>query len=385
MSSGRLLLGATPLGQPSDASPRLAAALATADVVAAEDTRRVRKLAKALDIRIGGRVVSLFDRVEALRVTALLDAINNGATVLVVSDAGTPVISDPGYRLVAACIDAGVSVTCLPGPSAVTTALVMSGLPAEKFCFEGFAPRKGAARRAWLAELAEERRTCVFFESPRRLAACLNDAVEQLGGARPAAICRELTKVHEEVVRGSLDELAIWAAGGVLGEITVVVAGAAPHAELSSLIAQVEEFVAAGIRVKDACSEVAAAHPGVRTRQLYDAVLQSRRETGGPARWRPLGHRSPDRHRHAGSTGNRPTGQRTATGYWRVWKLSARARSIKRACAPNSPGRSPDPRWTSSSTGSVVPLRPGPPLSPDRGEPSHRYPRSYSCAAAGPW
>lgn len=139
MSSGRLLLGATPLGQPSDASPRLAAALATADVVAAEDTRRVRKLAKALDIRIGGRVVSLFDRVEALRVTALLDAINNGATVLVVSDAGTPVISDPGYRLVAACIDAGVSVTCLPGPSAVTTALVMSGLPAEKFCFEGFA------------------------------------------------------------------------------------------------------------------------------------------------------------------------------------------------------------------------------------------------------
>lgn len=133
MSSGRLLLGATPLGQPSDASPRLAAALATADVVAAEDTRRVRKLAKALDIRIGGRVVSLFDRVEALRVTALLDAINNGATVLVVSDAGTPVISDPGYRLVAACIDAGVSVTCLPGPSAVTTALVMSGLPAEKF------------------------------------------------------------------------------------------------------------------------------------------------------------------------------------------------------------------------------------------------------------
>lgn len=144
MSSGRLLLGATPLGQPSDASPRLAAALATADVVAAEDTRRVRKLAKALDIRIGGRVVSLFDRVEALRVTALLDAINNGATVLVVSDAGTPVISDPGYRLVAACIDAGVSVTCLPGPSAVTTALVMSGLPAEKFCFEGFAPRKGS-------------------------------------------------------------------------------------------------------------------------------------------------------------------------------------------------------------------------------------------------
>ncbi|OSC40969.1 16S rRNA (cytidine(1402)-2'-O)-methyltransferase [Mycobacterium decipiens] len=282
MTSGRLLLGATPLGQPSDASPRLVDALASADVVAAEDTRRVRTLAKALDIRIGGRLVSLFDRVEAVRVTALLDAVITGATVLVVSDAGMPVINDPGYRLVAACVDAGVPVTCLPGPSAVTTALVVSGLPAEKFCFEGFAPRKGSARRAWLATLAEERRTCVFFESPRRLAACLRDAAEQLGGARPAAICRELTKVHEEVVRGSLDELAAWASGGVLGEITVVLAGAAPRPDLASLLAQVEEFVAGGIRVKDACSEVAAAHPGVRTRQLYEAVLQSRREAEAP-------------------------------------------------------------------------------------------------------
>lgn len=182
MSSGRLLLGATPLGQPADASPRLIDALAGADVVAAEDTRRVKTLARALDVEISGRVVSLFDRVEALRVTALVDAMRAGATVLVVSDAGLPVINDPGYRLVAACIDAGITVTCLPGPSAVTTALVVSGLPSDKFCFEGFAPRKGAARRAWLASLADEQRTCVFFESPRRLAACLRDAVEQLGG-----------------------------------------------------------------------------------------------------------------------------------------------------------------------------------------------------------
>jgi 16S rRNA (cytidine1402-2'-O)-methyltransferase len=280
MTSGRLLLGATPLGQPSDASQRLIDALASADVVAAEDTRRVRTLAKALDVRIGGRVVSLFDRVEASRVTALVDAIAAGATVLVVSDAGMPVINDPGYRLVAACVDAGVPVTCLPGPSAVTTALVLSGLPSEKFCFEGFAPRKSSARRAWLASLADERRTCVFFESPRRLAACLRDAVEELGGARQAAICRELTKVHEEVVRGSLEELTTWTAGGVLGEITVVLAGATPGADLPSLVEEVENLVAGGIRVKDACSEVAAAHPGVRSRQLYDAVLLARREAG---------------------------------------------------------------------------------------------------------
>ncbi|OBK17644.1 16S rRNA (cytidine(1402)-2'-O)-methyltransferase [Mycobacterium asiaticum] len=282
MTTGRLLLGATPLGQPSDASPRLIEALADADVVAAEDTRRVRNLAKALDVQIGGRVLSLFDRVEATRVAALLDAISAGATVLVVSDAGMPVISDPGYRLVTACVAAGLPVQCLPGPSAVTTALVVSGLPAEKFCFEGFAPRRGSARRTWLATLADERRTCVFFESPRRLAACLRDAVEQLGGARQAAVCRELTKVHEEVVRGSLDELAAWSAGGVLGEITVVLAGATPRADVSTLVtelvAEVENLIAGGIRIKDACSHVAAGYPEVRSRQLYDAVLASRRD-----------------------------------------------------------------------------------------------------------
>jgi len=278
MTSGRLLLGGTPLGQPSDASPRLIDALGRADVVAAEDTRRLRILAKALDVEITGRLVSLYDRVEAVRVPALVDAIKAGATVLVVSDAGMPLISDPGYRLVVACVDAGLAVQCLPGPSAVTTALAVSGLPSERFCFEGFAPRKKSARRTWLASLADERRTCVFFESPRRLAACLGDAAEQLGGGRRAVVCRELTKVHEEVVRGSLDELAAWAADGVLGEITVVLAGGTPRADLPSLVAAVEELVAGGVRVKDACSEVAAAHPDVRSRQLYDAVLQLRRD-----------------------------------------------------------------------------------------------------------
>jgi 16S rRNA (cytidine1402-2'-O)-methyltransferase len=278
MTDGRLLLGATPLGQPLDASPRLIAALGGADVVAAEDTRRVRTLAKALDVRITGRVVSLFDQVEAARAPALVTEVKAGATVLLVSDAGMPVISDPGYRLVVACVDAGLQVQCLPGPSAVTTALAVSGLPSDKFCFEGFAPRKSSARRTWLASLADERRTCVFFESPRRLGECLRDAVEQLGGARPAVVCRELTKVHEEVVRGSLDELATWASDGVLGEITVVLAGATPRADLPSLVAQVQGLVAGGVRVKDACGEVAAAHPGVRSRQLYDAVLRSPRD-----------------------------------------------------------------------------------------------------------
>jgi 16S rRNA (cytidine1402-2'-O)-methyltransferase len=277
MTGGRLLLGATPLGQPSDASPRLIAALSSADIVAAEDTRRVRTLAKALDVAIGGKIVSFFDHVEATRVPELVDEIGAGATVLVVSDAGMPLINDPGHRLVVACLDAGLPVHCLPGPSAVTTALAISGLPSDKFCFEGFAPRKQAARRTWLASLVGEQRTTVFFESPRRLSACLRDAVEQLGGDRRAAVCRELTKVHEEVVRGSLDELAAWAADGVLGEITVVLAGARVRADLPALVDEVSALVDAGMGVKDACAQVIAATPGAPSRrELYDAVLRSR-------------------------------------------------------------------------------------------------------------
>jgi 16S rRNA (cytidine1402-2'-O)-methyltransferase len=277
MNEGRLLLGATPLGRPSDASPRLVAALASADVVAAEDTRRVRTLAKALDVRIGGNIVSFFDHVESARVPELVDAIRAGATVLVVSDAGMPLINDPGHRLVAACVEADLRVQCLPGPSAVTTALAVSGLSSEKFCFEGFAPRRQAARKTWLASLAAEQRTVVFFESPRRLAACLRDAVDQLGGERRAAVCRELTKVHEEVVRGSLEELAVWADDGVLGEITVVLAGAVVRADLPTLVAQASALVDGGMGVKDACAQVIAATPGAASRrELYDAVLRAR-------------------------------------------------------------------------------------------------------------
>lgn len=278
MTDGRLLLAATPLGQVGDASARLVEALGSADVIAAEDTRRVRTLAQALGVKPKGRIVSFFDQNEASRVPTLVEDIVAGATVLVVSDAGMPLISDPGYRLVAACAEAGLVVTCLPGPSAVTTALAVSGLASDRFCFEGFAPRKQAARRSWLGSLAAEPRTCVFFESPRRIEECLRDAVAALGPDRRAVVCRELTKTHEEVKRGSLGELADWAADGVLGEITVVLAGAQPKADAATLVAEVLALVDAGAGVKDACAEVIAAHPGAPSRRsLYDAVLEARR------------------------------------------------------------------------------------------------------------
>jgi 16S rRNA (cytidine1402-2'-O)-methyltransferase len=278
MTTGRLLIGATPLGQPSDASARLVKALASADVIAAEDTRRIRSLAQALDVKPAGKMVSLYDANEAARVPSLVDAIDAGAAVLLVSDAGMPLISDPGYRLVAACIQAGLPITCLPGPSALTTALAVSGLPAERFCFEGFAPRKHSARVSWLTTLTAEPRTCVFFESPRRLADTLEDAVDTLGPNRRAVVCRELTKTHEQVVRGTLGELAQWAQDGVLGEITVVLAGATPAVDVDALVGEVNALVEAGVRVKDACAQVVAGSPGAPSRrELYDAVLRSRR------------------------------------------------------------------------------------------------------------
>lgn len=277
MTAGRLLVGATPLGQPSDASARLVRALGSADVIAAEDTRRMRTLATALEVKPKGRIVSLYDQNEASRVPALLDDIRAGATVLLVSDAGMPLISDPGYRLVAACVENDLTVQCLPGPSAVTTALAVAGLPSERFCFEGFAPRKQSARKTWLRSLAAEARTCVFFESPRRLTETLRDAVDVLGSDRRAVVCRELTKTHEEIVRGSLGELADWSCDGVLGEITVVLAGATPVADPESLVADVIRLVDGGMRVKDACAQVISANPGAPSRrELYDAVLRAR-------------------------------------------------------------------------------------------------------------
>jgi 16S rRNA (cytidine1402-2'-O)-methyltransferase len=275
---GLLVLAATPLGDSRDASPRLVAALGTADVIAAEDTRRLRSLAAALGVTPAGRVVSFYDAVEISRLDGLTSAIEDGKTVLLVTDAGMPSVSDPGFRLVAACVAKDLPVTCLPGPSAVTTALALSGLPCERFCFEGFAPRKDGERRRFLAALADEPRTAVFFDSPHRVADTLALAAEVLGADRRAAVCRELTKPYEQIRRGGLAELAEWAADGVRGEVTVVLSGAQPRpeADMNQLVEQVGELVADGTRLKDAAGEIATA-AGVSRKQLYDAVLAARK------------------------------------------------------------------------------------------------------------
>ncbi|SDI48766.1 16S rRNA (cytidine1402-2'-O)-methyltransferase [Actinokineospora alba] len=269
-----LVLAATPLGDSRDASPRLVEAFTNADVIAAEDTRRTRNLISALGVTPTGRMVSFYDAVETSRIAGLVEAITEGKSVLLVTDAGMPSVSDPGYRLVAACVEADLPITCLPGPSAVTTALALSGLPCDRFCFEGFAPRKPGERRKWLKALATEPRTAVFFESPHRIASLLADAAEVLGADRRAAVCRELTKTYEEVRRGGLAELAKWAEEGVRGEITVVLSGAEPveTPDLETLVEQVRELAAAGARLKDAAAEVAAEH-GVSKKSLYDAAV----------------------------------------------------------------------------------------------------------------
>jgi len=271
---GRLVLAATPLGDSRDASARLVEALASADVIAAEDTRRTRSLAAALGAAITGRVVSFYDAVETSRIAGLVAAIEEGRTVLLVTDAGMPSVSDPGFRLVAACVEADLKVTCLPGPSAVTTALALSGLPCERFCFEGFAPRKDGERRRFFAALAAEPRTAVFFESPHRIAATLALAAEMLGADRRAAVCRELTKTYEEVRRGGLGELAEWAADGVRGEITVVLSGAEPRTDqdIDALAEEVRRLADGGMRLKDAAAQVAAG-AGVSKKTLYDAAV----------------------------------------------------------------------------------------------------------------
>jgi 16S rRNA (cytidine1402-2'-O)-methyltransferase len=224
---GVLTLAAVPIGCAQDASPRLAAELAQAGIIAAEDTRRVRGLASRLGVELRGRVVSYYDAVETRRAAGLLGELKSGHDVLLVTDAGTPGISDPGYRLVAAAVAEGIRVTALPGPSAVTTALAVSGLPTDRFCFEGFPPRRPGERNRHFAELAADSRTHVFFESPRRLASTLAELAASHGGDRQAVVCRELTKIHEEILRGTLAELAAGPAGSgtVRGEITLVVAG----------------------------------------------------------------------------------------------------------------------------------------------------------------
>ena len=272
-AAGTLVLAATPIGDPRDAAPRLAEELAAADVIAAEDTRRLKRLLAELDVSPVGQVLSYHDHNEATRTHELVERLLDGKRVVVVTDAGMPSVSDPGYRLVVAAVARDLRVTCVPGPSAVLMALAVSGLPVDRFCFEGFLPRKAGDRSRLLAELADERRTMVFFEAPHRLAETLSAMGEAFGPTRRAAVCRELTKTYEEVKRGTLMELAAWAQDGVKGEITVVVTGAERKVttienELSGIRHRVEQ----GERLKDVCADVAA-RTGLSKKALYDAAV----------------------------------------------------------------------------------------------------------------
>ena len=282
--SGTLIVAAAPIGRPDDASPRLAAALASVPIIAAEDTRRLRRLAAALGVQPNGHLVSYYDSVEAARAPALIASLADGQDVLLVTDAGMPGISDPGYRLVSGAIEAGIRVTVLPGASAVTAAVAVFGLPNDRFCFEGFPPRKAGERSRRLTALASEPRTMVFFESPRRLAKTLAEMASAFGADRPAVVCRELTKTHEEIRRAALGDLAQWAASGaVLGEITVVVGGArsaaAPASAGTAIAAAAAARVAAaeqaGRTRKEAIAQVAA-ELGIPRREVYDAVVRAK-------------------------------------------------------------------------------------------------------------
>jgi 16S rRNA (cytidine1402-2'-O)-methyltransferase len=273
-----LTVAAAPIGQTGDASPRLAAALREARLIAAEDTRRIRRLAAALGVTISGRLVSYYDEVEGRRVPGLIATLESGTSVLLVTDAGMPSVSDPGYRLVSAAAAAGLRVTVLPGPSAVTAALAVSGLPSDRFTFEGFPPRVAGDRARRFADLAGERRTMVFFESPRRLARTLAELAAALGADRRAAVCRELTKTHEEVSRGTLSELAARARAGVLGEVTLVVEGARtppPARDAAEAAAEVSAREQAGTPRKEAIAAVAREY-GLPRRLVYDVVARSR-------------------------------------------------------------------------------------------------------------
>lgn len=282
VGSGVLVLAGTPIGDVEDASPRLRAELAGADVIAAEDTRRFRALLQRMGVSTRARVVSYFEGNEAARTPELVEALLGGARVLVATDAGMPSVSDPGFRLVSAAVEAGVRVTAVPGPSAVLTALAVSGLPVDRFCFEGFLSRKAGERARQLARLADEARTMVFFEAPHRTAETLAAMVDAFGPDRSAAVCRELTKTYEEVVRGPLTELAGWAAEQVRGEVTLVVAGAPePVVDLDSAAAEVATRVAGGARLKPAVAEVAE-RDGIARNALYAAALElTRRPVNG--------------------------------------------------------------------------------------------------------
>lgn len=279
--SGRIVLAATPIGNRDDASERLRQLLAQAQVIAAEDTRTVRHLAQVLGVEITGTVLALHDHNESAAATQAVAAAERGDTVLVVSDAGMPTVADPGFRVVEAAIAAGVDVTVAPGPSAALAALAVSGLPTDRFAFEGFLPRKAAARRAAAAAVAHEPRTMVFFEAPHRLAAALEDLAQALGGERRAAVSRELTKMYEETRRGTLAELATWATEhSPKGEMVITVAGAGQQqVSMDAVVDDALTQIAGGASTSAVVAELART-AGVSKRELYALVLARRTRPG---------------------------------------------------------------------------------------------------------
>ena len=272
---GVVVLAATPIGDVTDASPRLIAELSDADVIAAEDTRRLRRLLERLGVQTGARIMSYFEGNEARRTEELVRALDEGARVVVVSDAGMPSVSDPGYRIVTAAVARGFRVTAVPGPSAVLTALAVSGLPVDRFCFEGFLPRKASERGRRLAQLATEPRTMIFFEAPHRAAATLSAMAVAFGADRRGAVCRELTKTYEEVRRGSLQELAEWAGSEVRGEVTLVIGGATrPTADLEAAAEAALSLAAGGMKLRAAAAQVAR-EQGLAKNALYELALKT--------------------------------------------------------------------------------------------------------------
>ena len=273
-SAGVVVLAATPIGDVTDASPRLVAELANADVIAAEDTRRLRRLLERLGVETNARIMSYFEGNEMRRTDDLVRLLEEGARVVVVSDSGMPSVSDPGYRIVTAAVARGFRVTAVPGPSAVLTALAISGLPVDRFCFEGFLPRKAAERARRLGQLATEPRTMIFFEAPHRTAATLAAMAVAFGGDRRGAVCRELTKTYEAVRRGSLQELAEWAVSDVRGEVTLVVGGGTqPAPDLHSAAEEALGLAADGMKLKAAVAHVAR-QKGLAKNALYELALK---------------------------------------------------------------------------------------------------------------
>lgn len=275
---GYIVLAATPIGNMGDASARLIAWLGTADIVAAEDTRRLHRLVTSLGVKVGGQIISYHEHNEAVKTAELLTQVQSGKTLLMVTDAGMPSVSDPGFRLVAAAVEAGVKVTAAPGPSAVLTALALSGLPTDRFCFEGFLPRKSGERASRLHDLAVEKRTMVFFEAPHRLEAMLRALHTAFGPSRQGAVCRELTKTYEEVIRRPLSGLLEWAEENqIRGEIAIVVSGA-PAGDAGTVedhVAAVNELMGQGMRMKEAVA-VISHDVHFSKRELYSAVLAAR-------------------------------------------------------------------------------------------------------------